>query len=381
MKWVLEQHFSELAAIVSTKQYSQMERAAAHLDGLRLGNEASLQLARNALRQEDDPDELIPGVILLAERGSDADWDQMMECLAHDDAEIRNACRIGLRLSSIDALTGRLKNALTSPNLYAAAAAQDVLSFHRHPVTIDLRSAHSSQDAEIQYLTLEAAGRQPQAFAGNDWQLFLDSPSPKVREAALRAACRNGTAGVREVCRSRALERACWESVLFFGLLSEKEDQETLRHLLQDSDTTVAALGAIGKGGWIESLPQLFPYLDSEEHQESAALAFERVTGLSVPRGEPQEPPDHLSEDEKDFWVPVGKPETHLILDWWQKNASQFSKHQRYQEGLDVSPATFSATLPDLSPLVSLDVYLRERALQSQIPDWELETWPRQAWR
>ena len=379
MKWVLKTHFAEVAAIIGGGQYSQLDRAEAHLDGLRLGQDNSLELVRETLQSScDDCDDLVPATILAVELGGRNDIDLAIQLLSHEDLDVRNSCRIALRFANISRCLPQLKSATQSNDAHTFASAIDVLAFHRQPVTIDIQRSLNRKDVDLQYLAFESSGRSPGRRSDNDIIKGLELNSPRIRNAVLRAGCRNHINRIREICHTRAIQNQCRESIHFFGLLSESHDDETLIKLLHNSDTTIPALTAIGKSGWAHLVPSIFDFLDSDDYTEHASLAFERITGLTVPRGEPREPPEDLDEDEKDFWVTVGMPETKIIRDWWQDNSNLFEQNQRYQEGHCVSQNPLPIIVNNLSQPVALDAYLRERALNHHTtPDWELETWPK----
>ena len=135
MKWVLKQHFSEVAAIIGGRQFSQLDRAKAHLDGLRIGKENSLSLAREIINSgSDDCDDYVPAVILGVEIGDDNDITKSVELLSHEDRDIRNCVRIGLRFASVSRCLNQLAEAYNVESSVQSAAAQDVLSFHRQPL-------------------------------------------------------------------------------------------------------------------------------------------------------------------------------------------------------------------------------------------------------
>ena len=61
--------------------------------------------------------------------------------------------------------------------------------------------------------------------------------------------------------------------------------------------------------------------------------------------------------------------------DGWKANAARFAPAQRYPAGLNVSDDPLGPVFDPLPLAIRYDVYLRERALTSGTPDWELETW------
>ena len=379
MNWVLQQHFSAITATLGSMQYSLIRQAHQHLDGLRIGGAKSLKLAKKIIDTgSDDEDDYIPATIIAIELGEKEDIDNAVELLLQDSDDIRNACRIGLRFGDIRRCETQLRKIASSQDQSLAIAAADVLAFHRYPIRLQHEINLPSENAIAKSLFWEAAGRTRESFGIKKIEAPNSAVSPRVRAARLRAACRKGISNLHEICRKEAEIGDCIESIIFFGLLSKISDCNLLQKLLMNPTITVAALSAIGKSGWIRLVPSLLDFLDSEDYSQPATLAFERITGLTVPRGEPIEPPEDLDEDEKDLWVTAGLPETNIIREWWQENSGIFDEQHRYQEGHCVSKDPLPVIANQLSPRVALDVYLRERALNHKnTPDWELETWPR----
>ena len=376
MKWVLEQHFSEVAAIIGGRQFSQLDRAKAHLDGLRIGRTNSLSLAREIINSgSDDCDDYIPAVVLGVEIGDDNDITKSVELLGHEDRDIRNSVRIGLRFASVSRCLNQLAEAYNAESSVLSAAAQDVLSFHRKPLSTS-KLFLNDEDVDLHYLTFESVGRQFGSLPFKFLDKGLQSNSPRVRSATLRSACRSHLSLIRENCLDRAVAKQCCESIYFFGMLSKYSDCQTLLDLLHSQATTHHAIAAIGKSGWAVLLPDLIQLLREEEFAESAAIAFERITGHSVPRGESVAPPDDLDEDEKDFWVGVGAPDADLIEQWWKENSCEFDDAKRYQEGQLRTIQEPLTNLRSLSLEVAQDEYLRQSAYNPNLDDWELETWP-----
>jgi hypothetical protein len=140
--------------------------------------------------------------------------------------------------------------------------------------------------------------------------------------------------------------------------------------------TAKAALDGLGRLGLPEAVPDLLGFLSDPDRSESGADSFERITGQAVFRGTPPEPPAGLSEDELDLWEPSPPVDVQKTFDWWKANAARFDAAIRYQAGFDVSSDPLGPVFDNLPLAIRYDVYLRERALTPNTPDWELETWP-----
>ena len=96
-----------------------------------------------------------------------------------------------------------------------------------------------------------------------------------------------------------------------------------------------------------------------------------------MPRGAPPPPPDDLSEEERDLWEPEAPIDVGAAREWWSSRAPHFDPKKRYQAGVNVADGALGSALDQLPQRLRRDVYLRERALAKNAPDWELDTWPR----
>jgi hypothetical protein len=264
-----------------------------------------------------------------------------------------------LRLANIGSIADDLSALAAQPTHdYATATARDALAAHRRPVAVPMPSAFERLPEDVAWLTAQARGR-----AGGDWDRALLSrllahPSAVVKATALQAAARARFRGVLDFCRSSA-EAEC---LAFLGVVGDANDLARLEQAATGGDRELAraAIAGLGKLGLIAAMRTLLDLLDDAELAKPAASAIARITGERVQR------------DASDV---IDAAATRA---WWSSYAPNFDASRRHQAGLDVSDDPLGAVFDRLPHRLRRDVYLRERALSPNAPDWELETWP---WR
>ena len=199
------------------------------------------------------------------------------------------------------------------------------------------------------------------------------------QKAFWKAMARSGHPQVVHSCRQRCAEQQpCHDAIRFLGVIADPHDFSLLRKLATHEGTAVAALEAMGNCGATELIPNILAALNIPLTADAAARSLERISGRMVPRSDPPPPPDHLTEDELDFWSHPGDPIPEAAHQWWKQNHYYFEAGKRYQAGRCVSDEPLGPVFDELPDEIRYDVYLRERALRfNQTPDWELETWPR----
>lgn len=356
----------------------ELNRADAFLDGLRVDAEAAVLLAGERFESPEEPLELATATLVLLECGRDNEGKPILERLKEGDPEVCDAIRRGLRLSKVGRIRQGLFELLGHVNPCIRATSLDVLAFHRQPPIADLDSLNNHEDPYVRRCVAEALGRL-QPFQHEDiLRLLIADLDPKVRQSALRAAARQGMRGLVHLCRARAAsDPPCLDSIRFLGIVGSGEDLEQLFQLTRNPLTSTPAIQAIGALGLPSSIPQLLHLLGEPPLNDAAALAIERITGFSVPRGDVPKPPANATEDELDFWAPPAVAIPEPAQEWWRENKSNFADGKRYQAGICVSDDPLGIHFNDLPYEVRCDIYLRERALHgAKVPDWELETWP-----
>ena len=364
--------------LIGFESPDELIRADAFLDGLRVDPEAAVMLAKERFNSPGEPLELGAAALIFLECGGDDDAKPLLDCLEAGDPEACDAIRRGLRLARVGRIGQKLRELLAHPNPVTCATAFDVLAFHRQQPLGGIGQLHSHENTYVRRCVAEVVGRlQPFEHEAILRSLIPDN-NPKVRQSALRAAAKQGMRGLVNLCRARAASNPpCLDSIRFLGVVGSGEDLEQLFQLTRNPLTSTQAIQAIGALGLPGSIPRLLHLLVEPTLNDAAALAIERISGFSVPRGDVPEPPPDATEDELDFWAPPAVAISKPACEWWQENSSSFTDGKRYQAGICVSDDPLGIHFNDLPYEVRCDVYLRERATQgNRIPDWELETWP-----
>jgi hypothetical protein len=396
---VLQEHVaraSELLALIRSPSFEfrdgevandMWRRYDANLDALRIAGEPAIVIAEAAMK--DDVDAASVVALLLADSDHDDNdagerAQRAVSLLRHESPETRQAAWFGLRLAT-STHTHRCLAALARGPVwdFASAAALDILAFHRQPTPVPLELSDPPQDsAEIAWLLAEAAGRIPGAWSATHLERFLDHPSRRVREAALRASARCGHDELLAICRSAAdhatEQAASLEAIEFLGVVGSHEDLPRLRRAASTPATAKSGVIALGRLGLVGAMPTLLYLLDEPELVEIAASAITRITGEDLPRGTAPPPPSGLSEDDLDLWEPVAPVDATRAREWWATRAPHVDPAKRYQSGVCVSDDPVGPAFDRMSLAIHRDLYLRQRALLAGTPDWELETWP---WR
>lgn len=361
-------------------------RCDAHLDALRIAGPAGLEAAERALAGDAEAAGAL--ALLLADvppgapGGAEATA-RLTALLTHGSPEVADAAWWGLRLARPCHLAAHLAGALVEPSAtFACAAAVDVLTFHRQSVPAHARTpvdfTHWS-DA-VTWLAVESAGRGGRPWADEHLAAALRHTAPVVRSAALRAAARRGMAVLAPACRAAVAHPGPSQAIAFLGVVGERTDVERLQRLAEASDqqpdVRLAAVQAVGRLGYAVAVPWLLARCADATLAPEAVAAAERLTGQPVPRAASLAPAPHDADpDEWDSTPPIDVAQAEA---WWAGVRSGFDEHERWQAGRRVSIAPLGPTFHDLPLAVAYDAYLRERALASRTPDWELETW---AWR
>jgi len=352
-------------------------RAEANVDALRLTRLAAIDFALGAI--PDDPDVASVAAILLAESAVAFAASRVTTLLRDPLCDVRDATVWGLRLANIESIADALSALAAQPvDDYATATARNCLAFHRRPVAVPVAAAFDTLPEDVAWLTAEARGRSGAWDAALLARLF-SHPSAAVKGAALKNAARAGFRGVLDFCRSAPDDPSMWPCIQFLGVVGDHDDVPRLQGLATGGDAKLArsAIVALGRVGFVAALPTLLYLLDEPQRAQSAASAIERISGDLVPRGTAPPPPEGLSEEELDVWESVAPIDVGAAREWWSSRAPSFDPKKRYQAGLNVTDDALGSAFDELPQRLRRDVYLRERALAKNAPDWELDTWPR----
>ncbi len=370
-------HFDSLADLVrSIVDRSSAVRAEAELDGLILAAEDSVALAEQHITETQSEEAVAAATLVALALQATSLYPKVLGLLCGENPDLQTGARLALRLSNIQAIRGELLGRSADAPPKARIAVLDVLSFHRVTFPNDVSELLKIDDPEARYLLLECLGRSKNAGLV---AAFSQETDPTIRREFWKAMARCGHPDVVNACRCRCVEDPpCHAAVRFLGVIAQLQDHLLLRQLALHEATAPAAIEAMGACGASELIPDILNALNSPRTADAAANALERISGRSVPRSDPPPPPEHLTEDELDFWFHPGAPVPEVAHEWWKLNRYYFEGGKRYQAGRCVSDSPLGEGFDDLPDPIRRDIYLRERALNfANTPDWELETWPK----
>jgi len=375
---IVEEHFDELDALwehreanVFTPEWTlrdlaeHEERAEAHLDGLRLSEMHGVALAREKLGT--GPSAATAAAFVLWESGDTDARNVVLEEFRNGDAPIRDGIRHALRHLSAVELRQPLLDAMAG-NPAVAAAAADVLAFHRSPLPPFDHLIGESEPAIVQH-ALSAAGRarrlHPQDFARAS-----SHPDESIRLAAFEAAARAGLPGLVDSCRGAAAAGDV-AALAFLGTLGDARDMSIIAQAMRDPALAPVAVSTIGAMGRVQSVPLLLELMADASLGVHATLAYKRITGATRIEGEKPfpRPPVADGEDEDESLPP---DPAKAKRDWEQRQAT-LTPDRAWQGGIGITDGVLPSEFDTLPLATRRDVYLRLRAHAAPVPDIELE--------
>ena len=381
---IVEEHFDELdflwehrEANIFTPDWTledlaeHEERAEAHLDGLRLAELHAVDLARERVGG-DETFAATAAAFVLFETGETEYRDLVRQALRTAGPEAVGGIRVALRHCPLDDMFETLRSLLTSDEPFRAAAASDVIAFHRVPVD-GLERLLGSDDPLTRAVAFGAAGRLG-LIGQADLDAVLECPEPNVRGAALRAAARVGFPGLADRCRALATRETDPdpEAVSFLGVLGEPRDVATLQSLIERPALAPVAVGALGAMGRVEAVPLLLVLMADEALGIAATAAYGRITAAPDIEGEKPFPPPEVPEGEDEEEALPPAPEKAAAD--WRRRSSQMTPECSWQSGVPIRDGQLPENLHELPLESRRDVYLRIRSrFGAQAPDLELE--------
>jgi len=387
---ILEDHFDELdflwehrERVVFDIDYdlndlaAHEERAWAHLDGLKLGREHSIDLARPFLDGDAAGAATAAAFTFLAMESSELTT-ELMERLAAGGPEVREGIRIALRHQDVGGLLARLQEMAqeTDPDLRSAAI--DLLAFHNMPCPTIQPEWLSDGDAAVRARLASAIGRKaPGTWGPPQLGMMLDMAGPVSRRAALETSARLGMPGLAGLCRRVAMqtENLAPEALAFLGVVGGPEELEFLRDMTTKPGLELAALETLGALGCVEAIPVLVTAMADPALAHAAGAAFRRITGADdIDADEPLPVPEGVNEEEADFLDSSLPPDPDRANEWWAAENARFEPTGRWQAGVDVSQDPLGECFNELPLPCRRDIYLQECALhRSETPELELE--------
>ena len=380
---IVEEHFDELdflweqrEANVYTPDWTlrqlaeHEERVEAHLDGLRVAELHAIDLARE--RIGDGTSAAAAATFVLWEAGEPEYLDLVFSHLGGDDVAITDGVRSALRHGDVKRMKAPLLQLVTGTATAPAAAAADVLAFHRQPVA-PLEQLMRSAGPWERTLALGAAGRL-RRLRDQDLAEALEHPEPAVRLAAMQAGARAAIPGLAARCRSAASRGTDpdADALAFLGVLGEPQDLALMQKAVARKDLAEAALRGVGAMGNVQAIPSLIELMADKALGVFATAAYRRITGATNVEGERPFPPPPVAEGEDE--EEALPPDPAKAADDWRKRSNAMPADQAWQAGLAVNE-TVLANGFDRLPLESRrDVYLRLcHRSEGGVPDLELE--------
>jgi len=350
---IVEEHFEELDFLWEQREgvvfapdwtledlAELEERAEAHLDGLRLAELHAVDLARPFLAG-DETFAATAATLVLMETGAQSFADEVVAALeAAGTPEARDGIRIGLRHARIDAVRERLVRLAGRDDPALAAAAADVLAFHR--VGVDgVERLLDAEDPAVRVLALGALGRLGRLREPERLRTLLADDAERVRRAALGAAAASGLPDLETLCREAALDREApvLEAMRFLGVFGNPVDLPLLEAAAADEECGAVAIEALGALGRVQAIPVLIERMEEgEAHVRAAAAAYARITAFADLGGErPAGEGVSDAADEEDEEDDAPPPDPDRARAWWAGNAERFPEEARWKDGIDVS--------------------------------------------
>lgn len=363
---ILEEHFEELGFLWAQREshldsmdwdlarLAEVEdRAERHLDALKIDPAGSIPLAREFLAADDAALATAATFVLLAADGPDS-LRTVVDVLGEGTPPMRDGVRVGLRHHDVSPIAAPLTALAASNDPGAAAAAVDVLAFHRFPPPKGLMSLVGAPDPSVRALVQDAIGRFGGPWSHDLLTRALDDDHPPVRTSALRASARMGLPGLDDACRRAAArpKDPVPEALEFLGVVGGDGDLAFLAGAARHPQLAASGIAALGRLGRVGAIPTLLERIEDSDLALPASRAFTRITGHGT----------------------AGAIGSLAARDWWEEAKSRFSADGRWQAGRHVSKAPLGEGFDDLPLAVRIDLLLGARAADpSRTPDWELE--------
>jgi uncharacterized protein (TIGR02270 family) len=235
-------------------------------------------------------------------------------------------------------------------------------------------SVRSSGSEEPEWLeaVLRAARFAPQAIADVWIRLGLESPEPRVRDAAIESGLIHGSRMAWSLCRKlmEAAEPDARPALLAFALGGEAPELEALIAAVGDPARRDEALWALGFSGRLSAAEAALATL-RENGDWLAAESFALITGLPLASfldeeaeeeeddewagdDDEEEEPEEEEEEASDEAVLEGLPGPEVLpgkvrveaVDaWWREARARFEPGGRYLLGHPMQPGSLASVL------------------------------------
>lgn len=362
------------------------ERLLAHLDALALGGEP---VARRLLRPafEAEEDERLSAALFALVTGAP-------EALAGVLERARNAepgplAAIGRALELLDhpGLPAGLMPFVWEDEPALIHLALEVLAFQGVDPGPLPPSLLLHEVPHVAAAALRAGAACPGAVERQWVQHALSSPSPAIRDAAIRLGLLGGLGEAWEACRAavRARAPALRLPLFLLAIGGDEGERHDLQALLAAPALRPDVLWALGFSGRVESAEACLALMEDQDKDERlvalAGEAFSSITGLCIegpyalPRSdEGEEEPIPLEQEDLDADL-VPRPEDALpcpcvqrVAEWWWASKAGFERGRRYLNGRPFGPEVLLDALSS-APMrrrhaLALELELRTRGAQ-----------------
>jgi uncharacterized protein (TIGR02270 family) len=361
---IVEQHAEEAAflwllrdAAVRAPHYNLKDiahlddRVEAHIDGLRIAEEAGWDLCCEALKHREAGEGFSAGVLAI-ESGDKARVDFVMEAAVASPELARGvASAFGWVPFERSASLSSLLFAASSPTLRRIGIAARAI--HRRDPGEALSRAIADEDVTLRARALRAAGELGRVdLLGRTRSSLQDADEPCRFFAACstallgdRAAAAPVLCALSETGGFRASE-ACALAVRCLPVAAAQKWLETLVRRPENLRLAVVGAGALGEPS---VAPWLIDRMATPELARVAGEAFSGITGIDITyqglegerpegfeSGPTEAPEDESVAMDQDEDLPWPNPEP--IARWWKENYSRFQGGTRYLLGEPVSP-------------------------------------------
>jgi uncharacterized protein (TIGR02270 family) len=386
---VIQEHFEELdflweqrERVIFARDWNLRElaaleeRADAHLDGLRIGDEHAVNIARPGL-VSDESGAATAAAFTLLRMDNAALAGEVARAFEESGRDAQAGIRIALRHSDVGRVTHAVERLAASGDALTRAAATDVLAFHRLPRPRGLEDLLRHSDRAIRRLAYAALGRFGGPMEKDDLETAVNDDDGPLRGIALDAAARLGFRDLSAICRDAALgtTNATPDALAFLGVIGDPESIDILTARVQDVAMAAAALAGLGCMGKVSAIPLIIEAMAEPTRTKAAGAAFVRITGATeISSKRPLPPAPGLDEDERDLRDQLFPNDPDRAASYWKKYRDRFAPEGRWQAGVDVSREPLGRAFNMLPLQIRRDVYRAERLRNpAKTPDLELE--------
>lgn len=364
------------------------ERLEAHIDGLVVGSELALEVAKTR-SAEADFGELFAAMCLFCRQDRRDLALAALERLDPADAKKAGAIADALKYEIPNAWIPDFVTLLGSGDPKFAPILARVFGYRRQPCGPQLLDAMRRCAPTALPEIVWSLGRIAHLPAKGPLLDYLRSEEDPVRSAAAIALARLGEPAVIDYCFDKAASQS-W-AILPLGLAGGRSALPLLSSLALKSADGIVALGLLGDPA---NIPLFLSLTEQAQFGGAAALALQAMTGAALI--ETVFVPDEIEEDElfeaEKEQVKQGKPldrgdgrpfgvnvtrlsqDPRSWNDWWRAHKDQFVPGVRYRNGAPACPARLIDALTAESTPHPLRQYCSEELAIRYGNDFGIET-------